>query len=106
MSWKKSFRQFIETTGDVGNVGSERFNLGARDAYELYSYIWDTLRFRKGGIWSLWRQMPPQTLAEMADDWAEANPQLAHLRQCFWSPDLVRELGFYFDTDQVVHLPD
>ncbi len=57
MSRRKSFRKFIGSVGTVGSVSAGEFHLGFRDAYEHYKYIWDTLRWRKGGAWNLWRRM-------------------------------------------------
>lgn len=102
MAAKMSFRQFLNNIGP--GIGTGDFQLGARDAFEMYSYIWDTLRFRQGGLWNLWKKMPGQTYHEMADEWADANPHLAHLRDGFWQPEMIRQLGFRIGPDDVVNL--
>jgi hypothetical protein len=47
----------------------------------------------------------PQTHAEMAADWAEANPHLGYRRSQFFHPNVIRRLGFAVDRDGYVHLP-
>ena len=105
MSARKTFRQFLNTTGSGGSISAGEFYLGARDAFEHYKYIWDTLRFRRGGLYNLWKKIPPQTYQQMAEDWAEANPSLALLKDQFWQPDVIEQLGFLVDSEGVVHLP-
>lgn len=104
MSRKMSFREFLGQPHG-GNVSCEGFALGAADGYELYSYLWDTLRFRQGGLWNLWKTMPLQTYSEMAADWSEANPQYADLSDKFFHPDLLKALGFNVTEDGLVTLP-
>lgn len=103
MSARKTFRQFLNDTG--GGVSAGDFELGARDAFGHYKYIWDVLRFRQGGVWNLWKRMPPQTYHEMADDWAEANPNVAHLKEKFWQPEIIQQLGFHIDPNGFIQLP-
>jgi hypothetical protein len=100
---KKSFRQFLNEPHG-GSIRTDDFFLGAADAYELYSYVWDVLSFRRGGFWR--KKMPPQTHIDMAADWAETNPQFRYRSSQFFHPDIIWKLGFIVDKDGYVHLPD
>ena len=99
MSSRKSFRQFGTDTN--WGVSAGGFELPARDAYEMYKYIWDVVKFREGGVFRA--KKPPQTYKEMAEDWAEANPHMAHLKDSFWQPEIIRQLGFTInEQDHIV----
>jgi hypothetical protein len=100
---KKSFRKFLEEPHG-GSIRTEELSLGAADAYELYSYVWDVLSFRGGGFWR--KKLPPQRHTDMAADWAGANPQFGYRSSQFFHPDIIRQLGFVVDEDGYVYLPD
>ena len=102
MKVRKTFGRFLESSNSGGSVTVNEFRLGARDAFEHYKYISDTVKYREGGVWNFWKKMPPQTYQEMADDWADANPHKAHLKEQFWQPDIIRQLGFHIDANGIV----
>ena len=83
-----------------GVVGPDGFRLSAPDAYELYSYIYDVVKYRQGGLFRA--KMPPQTYQEMAEDWAEANSHLAPLKSSFWLPEIIEQLGFRLNEEEQI----
>ena len=112
MPAKMTFRRFLAASRNGGGVDSGGYYLRARDAFAMYTYIYDVVRFRKGGVWSLWKAMPTLTLEEQRAVWLEANPQMAAMGHPFAvAPiddvrEMVRQLGFQLDSSDRVLLPN